>query len=451
MISRSGPRVAKRQKLCKPLVFQIDGRPRSALNGVEYCQSVEYPALMKIGLNIVGLKKEKLSLSAKWKKGFEPNVILGKLSKIRTLDDDKVSFSGFEYHEYIAILKSMVEINDGVSTEVGHGLIVNGFHEAAKKKEITAKNVLSSVNEALRKHLAKASQPFWLLASLNINFSNDLPRYRINGCALSFYKHLPRKYRKARQSVISEVSSWLIEKDENYSYYVTAHVCEKSKHDAVKRALDAIDLLRGIWNLHINKTMVLSFGGRKKPINQITLGALHTLHDRSGKRASSAFWYDPEHYKGHKKVDFSKNSYRTLEFTKNVRKAVKKNSYGKDAEIAIVRYVRALDSQDYNAVFIKLWGVLEYLTSTLRDSYDRTIKRTVFHYSDHEYNKQVLEHLRQYRNRSVHFDSGGNDIETHVYQLKNYVEQLLRFHIANNYKFESLQGAAEFMDLCPDK
>lgn len=390
-------------------------------------------------------------MSVKWKNGFNPDVILGKLNAIRTLDGEKVSFSGFEYNEYIQVLKSMVDVDEGVSQEIAHQLIVKGFHEAAKKQELTKNNVISAVKKAVREHLGKPNEPYWLLTTLNVNFSNDLPRYSINGCTIRFYKQMPKKYRKARTGVLSEVSSWLIDKDESCSYYVVAHVSDKTAHEAVDKMLDAIDLLRGIWNLHINKSMVLSFGGRKKPINQITLGALHTLHDKNGEKVNDTFWYEPEHYKDHSKVDFSKNSYKTLEFTKNIRKALRKNSYGKDVEFAIIKYVRALDSQDYNAVFIKLWGVLEGLTHTLKDSYDKTIKRAAFQYADREYNRQVLEHLRQYRNRSVHLGAGENDIDTHVYQLKSYVEQLLRFHIVNHFKFENMEEAAKFMDLQPDK
>jgi hypothetical protein len=196
--------------------------------------------------------------------------------------------------------------------------------------------------------------------------------------------------------------------------------------------------------------MVISFGGRKKPINQITLGALHTLHDQSGDTKTDAFWYEPDYYKNNSKVDFSNNDYKTLEFTKNVRKALSKNCYAKDVESSLIRYVRALDSQDYNSVFIKLWSVLEGLTNTLKDNYDTTIRRTSFHYADREYTRLVLEHLRQYRNRFMHLGSGENDIDTHVYQLKSYVEQLLRFHIENYLKFSSLEEAARFMDLQPD-
>jgi len=389
-------------------------------------------------------------VSVKWKKGFEPNVILDKLSEMRKLEGEKLSFIGFEYQVYMTVLKSMITIDGNISPFVCNRLIVKGFHEAAKKEVLKPSNVLSVIRKFVREHQAKPDKSYFLLTTLNIDRNSDLPGTTINNCTLRFYKNLPVKYRVARKAAITEVSSWLMDRDESLSHFVIAHTFAKSEYDAANNMLDGIDLLRGIWNLHISKSLVLSFDRRKKPINQITLGALHTLHKDDGSSATDTYWYEPGHYKNHVRVSFSKNSYMTLDFAKNVRKKLKSSSYGKEIEAAIIRYVRALDSQDYNVAFVKLWSLLEFLTSTLRDGYDRTIKRTVFQFADRDYNKQVLEHLRQYRNNSVHLGTGENDIDTHIYQLKGYVEQLLKFHIGNHFKFDNLSEAAKFMDLTPD-
>jgi len=389
-------------------------------------------------------------MSIKWKTGFTPSVVVEKLSEIRTLDGDKVSFSGFEYHEYISLLKSMIHLDETTSTIVSEQLVVNGFHEAAKKKNLTPDGILSAIKKQARQHQSKPEQHFWLLTSLNLTNIQDIPKYRINGCEVRFYNQLPLKYKIARDQIISDTSSWLTGSGENYSCYVTVHTKDKGALDAAEKMLDALNLLRGIWNLHLNKTMVMHFGHSVKPINQITPGALHTLHDKNGNSSGNTFWYEPDYHKGQGKVNFSKKSDKTLKFTKDVRESLKKNKYGRSVETALIRYAESLDLQNHNTAFIKLWSLLEYLTSTLKDSYDKTIKRTVFQYKDREYNRQVLEHLRQYRNKSVHLGSSENNIETHVYQLKGYVEQLLHFHIVNHFTFESLQEAATFMDLHPD-
>lgn len=389
-------------------------------------------------------------MSAKWNKGPNPDVIVNKLAAIRTLDGDKVSFRGWEYEEYIATLKSMIELDDNFSSEIAQSLIMEGFREAAKKKELTKLSIITAVKKAVREHLNKPLKKYRLVTTLNIDIESLLPKYKLNGCSLVFHKKLPKKFVGARNEFLSEASSWLVDKDELYSHYLIASIEEKSPHDAVDKMLDNIDLLRGIWNLHVNKAMVFSFGGRKKPVNQITLGAIHTLHDNSGRKINDTYWYQPEYVDSLKRVKFSDNDYKTLEFTKNVRKLLKNHTYKQEIETSLVRYVRALDSQDYNSVFIKLWSVLEYLTCTLKDSYDKTIKRTAFHFKDREYHRLVLEQLRQYRNKSVHLGAGESDIEVHVYQLKNYVEHLLKFHIRNHFKFKSMHETAKFMDLRPE-
>ncbi|AZR81635.1 hypothetical protein [Thiomicrospira sp. S5] len=389
-------------------------------------------------------------MAVKWKNSFKPELVIEKLSKIRALGGGKVSFIGLEYEEYISVLQSMIDIDEDIPIEMSHELIVKGFYEAAKKPELTKQGVISSVKKVVREHLGKPDKNYYLVTTLNVHINNDLPRYIINGCSIRFYKTLPKKYRNARQEFLDMASPWLVDKDDDLSHFIVAQVAEKSIHGAAEKVMDAIDLLRGIWNLHLNKAMVLNFGGRRKPVNKVMLGAIHTLHDKNGKKVNDTYWYQPEYSKEPTKIDFSKNSYKTLEFTKNVRKILRKNCYRKEVEGAIVRYVRALDSRDYNSVFISLWGILEYLTSTSKDGYDKTIRRASFHYPDREYERQVLEHLRQYRNKSVHLGAGESQIDVHVYQLKSYVEQLLRFHILNHFRFDSIEESAKLMDLQHD-
>ncbi|WP_146207522.1 hypothetical protein [Nitrosomonas ureae] len=389
-------------------------------------------------------------MSAKWKKGFDPKVILKKLSEIMTINNgESISFKGFEYHSYMATLSSMVELDKKISHEAGQTLITEGFLKAAKNGGLTDSTVLFAINKAIHDHNAKPDQSYYLLTTLNINISCTMPNFVINGCHLRFYSNLPRKFRKARREAISSVSDWLINADENSSYFLITRSIAKSDAEAGNNMLDAINLLRGIWNLQLNYSMAFQIG-RNKPINQVTLGALHTLHANDGALVKNIFWYQPDYYKNHKKVNFANNSYKTHKDTHHIRSKIKKLNYGKEIESAIIRYTRALDSLDYNDSIIELWSLLEFLTSTQRDNYDRTINRILFLFTDQAYHKQVLEHLRQYRNRSVHAGIGQSNVHILVYQLKSYVEQLLWFQIFNPFRFNSLSETADFMDLKPD-
>ena len=113
------------------------------------------------------------------------------------------------------------------------------------------------------------------------------------------------------------------------------------------------------------------------------------------------------------------------------------------------KFVRALDSRDYNASFLKLWSTLEFITGTQKAN--MTLPSVVqLLFDDTAYCKLVLEHLRQYRNRFVHTGVGEDDIEPQVYQLQRFVIQVIGFHLTNPFQFESMDVATQFLDLPSD-
>jgi hypothetical protein len=107
--------------------------------------------------------------------------------------------------------------------------------------------------------------------------------------------------------------------------------------------------------------------------------------------------------------------------------------------------------RDWEGAFLKLWSVLELLTNSCRDNNIVTARRTAYIYDDRDFALQVLKHLRDYRNRSVHADIDNTAIEIYVYQLKSFVEALLGFHLGSSYGFESMEEAARFLELPSDR
>ncbi len=112
----------------------------------------------------------------------------------------------------------------------------------------------------------------------------------------------------------------------------------------------------------------------------------------------------------------------------------------------MVRYTRALDETNHHNSFVQLWSLLEHLTSTLHDTYDKTIKRTAFLYEDVDYHFSILDHLRRHRNQIVHTGSNNDFTEHLVCQTKFYVDELIEFHLANHYSFSSIAEAGEMLD-----
>ena len=167
-------------------------------------------------------------------------------------------------------------------------------------------------------------------------------------------------------------------------------------NEAADKAFDAIDFLRSIWNLALNYnylSRLLSSGTR--PINRIRLGPIHTLHHPTGKPAAQIYWYDPFYVAGEAER-INDDEWKRIDRTARViRKRLAKLPYASAMRDVLIRYVRALDTSDFEKAFLKLWQILEVLTDTsTSQGYNLTIKRALFIWKDDEMVKAVLEHLR---------------------------------------------------------
>ena len=110
-----------------------------------------------------------------------------------------------------------------------------------------------------------------------------------------------------------------------------------------------------------------------------------------------------------------------------------------------------MDDPDLGTSFLKLWAVLEEITGTSKSSYDVTVRRASFVFLDHQYARTILEYLRDQRNRVVHKGFQVDDAERLTYELKRFVEALLKFLLLNQSKlFVNTQTFYSFLDLPPD-
>lgn len=135
----------------------------------------------------------------------------------------------------------------------------------------------------------------------------------------------------------------------------------RSEYEALEAALDAMDLLRGMWNLRLGSLARMS-GGRPEPANRLVLGPVRTLHEPNGTLTEGLFWYE-SNYLGPVRLRTPRVPWGEVrEFERTIRGQLSKCSYREKLEDLIRQYTRTLDSRDWNGDFIRLWGVLEQLT-----------------------------------------------------------------------------------------
>lgn len=399
-------------------------------------------------------------MCAKWNNNkIDPKTLANKL-------DQRIKHLSGNFDEYdsivadiLTVIYSSLEFDTKIPEIEKRNIVWKGISALVKKGDVTEK-FLGEISREENFYKKLEPQKFVLVTSLSVNYFGELGKIKLPDNILPdkkiiiiFNKFLPSKFNR------KEIIEWVkrgkaVRESEIPRDFVYARVNVEARTivEAYHKAIDALDLLRGVWNLYFNLGVGrrMSFGGNN-PVNKIILGPIHTLHNSNGKLVTNTFWYEPNYIKPLSSFSIT-SEYKYLKKNEQlIRQRIRKSNYNTEIENSIIKYTRALDERNFNNAFLALWSLLENLTGSIA-SYDDVIKRTLFLYKDEEFHKLILEHLRNYRNKTIHTgDSMSEGMETLLYQLKSYVEALLNFHLHNNLKFKDISESVQFLSLNTDR
>lgn len=266
--------------------------------------------------------------------------------------------------------------------------------------KLTPEKVIAEISKGENSFIGLPQRRFVLATSLSIRHFKSLGSRQIRSARITFSPFLPRKF--DRSSLLSRALRQGVSAPPREYTQVRISLKGRSEFEAANSALDAFDLLRGIWNLALNHTLSgrMSGGmlsGKMEPVNQILPGPLHTLHFPNGTLATDTYWYEPSilNQQRFKATDVENKWKRILKVENDTRRALTTIAYDADLEDANLAYTRALDLSDFNAAFMALWRLLEKLTPFERD-YKATRKRILFLINSQErrFHEQILRHLK---------------------------------------------------------
>lgn len=387
----------------------------------------------------------------KWKRGprFKPGVVLKKIDSVRTINPEGgASFAGFDLEDCLPALHSMLEF-PATAAEIDTSTLVWGGLKNVGK-ELTPDSFLAAVNKELSERLATAEQTYFLLTALSLH-NHDVPRriQILNAEVRTLAGSYASRF-KSREALLVRQKVPVPRTPAHYCK-VVVKVKAKSPNAAVNRAFRSLDFQRALWCLMGNPRMQLTFGSpATAPINVIRLGSQHTLHLPSGKSATDGIWFEP----GFSEVSSPFRISKPDVVAKNSRWALRQigaSPYRDSLISSLIRFVRAFDESDPNTAFLRLWSALETLTTPGQADYNKVVQRCSFLFNESAFHGQLLEHLREYRNTTVHAGEESDRARIHCFQLQLYFVNLIWFHVRNARFFRSLDEANAFLDSPTDK
>lgn len=348
-----------------------------------------------------------------------------------------------------AILYSCIELSPEISADDKKEIINNAISLIKQKKSISIRQLEATLHQEENNFLNKPFKKYTLATSLSLQKSARFLPYKVvtNNCQINLGFNYPASINRTGIRF-----NQTIEKDMGKTMaYSRLWITTKARNntEAISKIFEELDFIRGIWNLSLNCRNWARTSSMPRPVNNLTLGPVHTLHDNTGKPATNTYWYELFFSESVNVYTQTAKFIKALEEGKKIRKKMRNHNYGFELRSAIIRYCRALDHIDYEASYLKLWSTLELLTDTM--NYENTIKRVAFLFANNEFHKQVLQHLREQRNLYVHHGIKIENAETILFQLKRYVERLLYFNIFTKYNFQSIKELGDFLSISTDK
>lgn len=383
-----------------------------------------------------------------------PDQVLAEIGKAVTVDQEgQVSWQGLWLLKYETAIRAIAmivgpdgrELNEIDTWRIVRSAMMEVIRRQGGGKPVRSIDLIREADSIAADHFRSPLTDYALVSSLSIK---SFPRksIRVRGLQISPLKAGGRRYRPPERIRFDP----RFQCDTGYQR-VRVKTSGRTIHEAVANAMEALSLLRGLWNLLATYgSWTISMGSKKqKSIGVIQTGPLHTLHRLDGTSVDDIYWYEPDFVEPRKLFE-PNMGWTSIE--KNRRLAMRRISrlpFKDDLEHLIIRYTAALDSTNLSVAFLQMWSILEKLTDTTMH-YDDTIQRAVWWFKDHHLAKELLESVRCCRNEYVHRARTKDDQDQIAFLVKAFVEPHLVHLIRNEFRVASLAEYGQCLALSRD-
>jgi hypothetical protein len=278
----------------------------------------------------------------------------------------EMSFKGFSLRQMVTVLHSSFQFSEEMPEGHERGIIHRAIRSTAQTGKITPERLLRAIVKGEKSFARVPRESFMLVTSLSAGHFKALTSREVSGGTITFDRYLPDpfgdEHEKARMIAEDQVIGQLPRLGANpmWSYVPTKiSVRARSHQEAFERAIDALDLLRGVWNLALNRNRGPRHSiGIRKPVNRLILGPIHSLHDPDGRLVDESPWIEDDYVGALVTFNLVPDWEYVEEYEQFVWQELSRIPYRQDLEASIRRYARALDRRDWNTSFVRLWGLL---------------------------------------------------------------------------------------------
>lgn len=147
---------------------------------------------------------------AKWKKGYQPQVIAAKLQRGRIPSKDGcVAFTGIGYSEYAFLINSMLDFDKSIPEFEISVLVRKAIGRAGRRGKITKERIEEAAGELEEEYLSREVASYRLVTAISVPRSTPFPAFRHGGSVITINPTLSRSAIAGRTECIEEAKDVL--------------------------------------------------------------------------------------------------------------------------------------------------------------------------------------------------------------------------------------------------
>src|SRR5260221_13108295 len=287
------------------------------------------------------------------------DVIGEELERSKEITTTGVVFRGWRLEDLAPVLRTAVVFSERLPDTERHRIINLALFEAGRLGKLCRKSIITALGRLEAEYLSASPQTFVLATTVSADFSDLLRPVKVHGATVAFSRWLPERFDR---SSLSSIPEWPETPDPFDFMSVRVSVKARTKFEAIDRGSEPLDFIRALWNYSITRgTLSRHSMGRPAPVNQARLGPVQTLHHPDGSLVdANLYWYQIDYHDSTTSLKRHEWARILREFS-SLRRAIARVKYAPVLYDVFVRYARALDGSDFEAVFLKLWSILELL------------------------------------------------------------------------------------------
>ena len=390
------------------------------------------------------------------RKGFNLQLMLTELSKVRTLNPDgSVSYWGFGVlDDYESYLRTAI-IAQGKSDAFMRLVVrkaIRQEQDLSADRFVKHCNRIASIMEQNDRKRYKVIFPVWGSRGLvsgrrkwgDVSISFDISP------ATAFARRASRD--RAEQLRKRENSTSRVMDSLQDLPLASCSVDAVDVHDAFEKAEEAISKEIGLYSLISARGQYMFTNLPDQPINTVLLAPHMTVHDHAGANSADIYWYNRWAEQLTETTRRPEDVEKIKQQVESVRRRLRKLPWREEAELALARHYAAFAQCDLEASFLDGWRLLEAIGGHPREKSEVLVKRAAWFFENHDEQYQIGLHLMHRRNLISHGRPMKEDNhEGLAFQVKQFVTPFLHAYLTNPFKFQNLEEFWGFCDLPVDK